>query len=438
MDILLRVEEGAFSDIALDAALTRSNLDPRDKRLTTELVYGGLRLRGRLDFALEQFCDRSLQRIETEVLWILRLGTYQLLELERIPDHAAVDSSVVLARAFGHERSTGFINGVLRSLLRGQETIPWPSPQQIRPWLQHVCSLPSWLAKEIMRGLPNDEARALGEVFAAPAPFSLRVNRLKSDVETFTTQLDDAGFEYRHGAFAPEAVIIEKRGEGPIPGDREGHYQVQDEASMLMAHLLDVQEGQQIFDACAAPGGKTTHIAALSDNKSPITAFDKYEQRVEMIKRGAKRLGCPQIRAQQCDLEEPPEFLAEESFDRILLDAPCSGLGVVRRNPESRWNKSRATIKELAALQLQILFNIAPLLRPGGKLLYSVCTFSQQETDDVVSAFLEQQPRFELEDLRQSTPPEWSALFDDKGQLRSYPHRHDGMDAFFAARFIKR
>ena len=437
-EILQRVDEGAFADVVLDSVLSRSRLDLRDRRLVTELVYGILRLRGRVDFALAQFCNQPLQRLQPEVLRLLRLGAYQLLELDRVPAHAAVNSTVELTRELQLEGAVGFVNGVLRSLDRGCADIPWPAPGKIKPYLQHVCSQPVWLTKEIMRQLPNVEARALGESLATPPPFSLRVNRLKTDRETFLAALAAADHQAHPCMFAPEGVTIEQRSEQPLPGDAEGWYQVQDEASMLISHLLDVHSGQRILDACAAPGGKTTHLAALTDNRGEILALDKYPRRVELIDDGGERLGCTSIKTQQWDLTESPEFLKKKSFDRVLLDAPCSGLGVLRRNPEGRWHKSPVNLRELAVLQRQILDNIAPLVKPGGKLLYSVCTFSHIETDAVIESFLAEHPEFELENLCEQTSSDWSDLFTAKGTLRSYPHRHGNMDAFFAARLQRR
>jgi len=437
-EILQRVDEGAFADVVLDSVLSRSRLDLRDRRLVTELIYGILRLRGRVDFALAQFCNQPLPRLQPEVLRLLRLGAYQLLELDRVPAHAAVNSTVELTRELQLEGAVGFVNGVLRSLDRGCADIPWPAPGKIKPYLQHVCSQPVWLTKEIMRQLPNVEARALGESLATPPPFSLRVNRLKTDRETFLAALAAADHQAHPCMFAPEGVTIEQRSEQPLPGDAEGWYQVQDEASMLISHLLDVHSGQRILDACAAPGGKTTHLAALTDDQAEIFALDKYPRRVELIVEGGQRLGCSSIRAQQWDLTESPDFLGEKSFDRILLDAPCSGLGVLRRNPEGRWHKSPVNLRELAVLQRQILDNIAPLVKPGGKLLYSVCTFSHIETDAIIESFLAEHPEFELENLCEQTSSDWSDLFTAKGTLRSYPHRHGNMDAFFAARLQRR
>ncbi len=436
-EILLRVDEGAYADLVLDSTLTRSQLDSRDRGLVTELVYGVLRLRGRIDFALEQFCARQLKRLQPEVLRLLRLGAYQLLELDRVPAHAAVNSTVELAREVKLEKAAGLINGVLRSLERGKAQIDWPAPENIRRYLQHVCSMPVWLTKEVMRILPNAEARALGEALAAAAPQSLRANTLKIERGPLLEALSEAGHQARPCGYAPDGIVLEQRGEARLPGDLEGWYQVQDEASMLIALLLDARPGQRILDGCAAPGGKTTHLAALTGNQSEIIALDKHPQRVELIRQGAQRLGCTCIEARDWDLTAPADFLAPQSFDRVLLDAPCSGLGVLRRNPESRWNKSAVNIRELAALQPVLLANVAPLVRPGGKLLYSVCTFTAQETDEVVSRFLAENPQFALEDLRSHVPPGWTELLTESGCLRTFPHRHAGMDAFFAARFVR-
>lgn len=437
-EILQRVAGGAFSDVMLDTVLDRSKLDLRDRRLVTELVYGILRLQGRVDFALAQFCSQPLQRLQPEVLWLLRLGGYQLLELDRVPAHAAVNSTVELARELQLEQAVGFINGVLRSFDRGKADIPWPVPEKIKPYLQHVCSQPVWLTKELMRQLPNLEAQALGESLAGPPPLTLRVNLLKTTRDDFLAALSAAGHQAHPCTFSPEGVTVDQRGENPLPGDAEGCYQVQDEASILMAHLLDAQPGQRILDACAAPGGKTTHLAAITGNQAEILALDKYPRRVELIEQSVKRLGCTSVVAQPWDLIEPPDFLEAQSFDRILLDAPCSGLGVLRRNPEGRWNKSPVNLRELAIIQRQILENIAPLVKPDGKLLYSVCTFSHGETDAVIDNFLLDHPEFKLENLGEQLSHDWADLFTDKGTLRSYPHRHGNMDAFFAARLQRR
>lgn len=437
-EILKRVEEGGYADRLLDSYIVRHpGMDPRERGLLTELVYGILRLRGRLDFALSLFSRQELQRLEPGALRLLRIGAYQLLELDRIPAHAAVHATVELANQFGMERVAGLVNGTLRTLERERDTIVWPTPDKPRDYLQHVCSLPSWLAKELLRQFTNIESRALAEALATAAPQTLRTNTLKSTREALLAALAEAGHIARPCRYAPEGIIVEKRAAQPLPGDSDGWYQVQDEASMLIAHLLDPQPGDKVLDACAAPGGKTTHIAALTGNQASITALEKYPQRVELIKQGAERIGCQKIEARCWDLTEKPGFLEPESFDRILVDAPCSGLGVLRRNPESRWSRRPADIKELVELQRTILKQVAPLLRSGGHLLYSVCTFTAAETDAIVHNFLATHPDFAQEDFRTLLPAEWQELTTDNGCVRTLPHHHDGMDAFFAVRFVK-
>jgi 16S rRNA (cytosine967-C5)-methyltransferase len=437
-EILKRVEEGAYADRLLDTFMERNpGIDPREKGLLTELVYGILRLRGRLDFALRLFSRQPLTRLEADALLLLRLGAYQLLELDRIPAHAAVSATVELSHKVGMGRIAGLVNGTLRTLDRERAAIVWPTPENPRAYLQHVCSLPGWLVKVLLRQFQNDESRALAEALAKPAPLSLRANTLKTNRETFLDVLTSAGHIARSCHYAPEGIILEKRAPQTLPGDRDGWYQVQDEASMLIAHLLEAKPGEKVLDACAAPGGKTTHIAALTDNKSRILAIDKHLQRVELIRQGAERLGCHGIETLCWDLTETPESVERESFDRILVDAPCSGLGVLRRNPEIRWSRRPADIQKLSALQQTILAHVAPLLRPGGHLLYSVCTFTTAETDAVVQNFLASHPAFLQEDLRTFLPESWTGLATSNGCLRTFPHLHHGMDAFFAARFVK-
>jgi len=438
-EILRRVEEGGYADLLLDGWLARHpGFDPRERGLLTELVYGVLRLRGRLDFALGGFCRQQLEKLEPGALRLLRLGAYQLLELDRVPARAAVHATVELARRVGLERVSGLVNGVLRALDRGREQIVWPDPSSPRPYLQQVCSLPGWLARQLLRQLPNAEAVAFGEALAQAAPYTLRVNTLKTDRDSYLEQLAAAGHVARPCRYAPEGVIVEQRGSAALPGDDEGLYQVQDQASMLMAHLLAPRPGDLVLDGCAAPGGKTTHLAALTGNRSRIIALDKHPQRIGLVERGAQRLGASAIEARSWDLTVTPDFIAPYSCERILLDAPCSGLGVLRRNPESRWVRHAADVTALAELQGVLLARVAPLLKPGGTLLYSVCTFTAAETDAVVDGFLATHADFERVDLHAELPAGWHDLLTEHGTLRSYPHRHDGMDAFYAARLRKR
>jgi len=436
-DILNRVDDGAYADLTLDAALARERgLDPRDRGLLTELVYGVLRQRGRLDFALSRHCRLPLAKVEPRVLNLLRLGAYQLLLLERVPDSAAVNETVETARRAGLDRATGFINGVLRGLARGRATLAWPdAAEDPCGHLQHALSLPGWLARRWLEQFGAGEAIALAEAMRQPAPFTLRVNTLRIGRTEYLEALAQAGHAAVATRYSPDGVTVTARGGAPLPGREEGWYQVQDEASMLIAHLLNPQPGEAILDACAAPGGKTTAIAALTGGRARILALDLHPQRVALVEEGAARLGATGITTRCWDLTHPSGFLAAESFDRILLDAPCSGLGVLRRNPETRWRRTQQDVAEMAGLQRRLLENVAGLVRPGGCLLYSLCTLTPEETDGVAADFQAAHPEFIREELDRAAPQGWGELFDGSGALRTFPHRHGGMDAFFAVRF---
>ncbi|APG28309.1 16S rRNA (cytosine(967)-C(5))-methyltransferase [Syntrophotalea acetylenivorans] len=439
-EILARVEEGMFSDLALDAALSNaSQLEDRDRALLTELVYGVLRYRGRLDFALSHCCSQPLRKVEPAVLRLLRLGCYQILLLDRIPVRAAVHETVELAKRLGLSRATGFVNGILRAVDRRRESIPWPDPRKAPlAHLQHVLSLPKWLAQTWLKEFGAAEALALAEAMLQVAPFTVRVNSLQQGREEFLAALTDAGYQAMATAYAPEGISIEGGGSRRLPGDDRGAYQLQDQASMLIAHLLAPQPGERLLDACAAPGGKTTHLAALADNRAEIMALDISAARLALVEQSALRLGTQGISCRAWDLTAAPDFLKNGSFDGILVDAPCSGLGTLRRNPESRWRRQPADLAVNAERQLAILSRAAPLLRTGGRLVYSLCTFTQEETEGVVQKFLAAYPEFERIDLRLQVPEAWRELFDEQGALRTWPHHHGGMDAFFAVGFRRK
>jgi 16S rRNA (cytosine967-C5)-methyltransferase len=438
-DVLSRVEDGAYADLTLSAELDRNpDLERRERALATELVYGVLRRRGRLDFALSHCSRQPLRKLEPAVLTVLRLGAYQLLELDRVPVRAAVHATVELVRQLGLHRATGFVNGVLRGLDRDRARLPWPDPASAPgAYLEHVLSLPDWLGRHWLAEYGTGEALALAAAMADAAPFTLRVNTLRSDRQQLLALLETAGQEAATTTFAPEGIVLHRRGAEPLPAAMTGLFQVQDEASMLIAHLLAPAPGERLLDACAAPGGKTTHLAALANNQAEILALDLHPQRAALVAAGAERLGCRGIAVRSWDLTTSPDFIPPASLDGILIDAPCTGLGVLRRNPELRWRRSAADPARLARLQATILNTAAPLLRPGGRLVYSVCTLTPEETTGVVAEFLAGHPEFSQDDLRPVMPAPWAPLFDPTGALRTLPHRHGGMDAFYAVRLRK-
>lgn len=433
--VLCRVEDGAYSDLALDGALEAvPDLDRRERGLATELVYGVLRRRGNLDYILSAYCRQTLTKLEPQALCLLRLGVYQLFYLDKVPQRAAVHSTVELARQMGLERVTGLVNGILRSCIREPQRVQWPLVEDDPvAWLTHYGSLPQWLAKRWLNEFGLGGAGSLAEAMLQVPPTTLRVNTLKIGRDAFIEKLAEADIVARATRFASEGVVVESGQLRSLPVEDSTLYQVQDEASMLIAHLLAPKAGDKVLDVCAAPGGKTTHLAALSDNQAEIVALDLHPKRLTLVQQGAQRLGCSSIATHPWDMTRPCSLFPKGYFDRVLVDAPCSGLGVLRRNPESRWRRSENDVRHLAKLQRKILAQASGLVASGGLLVYSLCTTTAEESVQVVESFLAQHADFKQEDLRSLVPSHWAELFDEQGRLFTLSTRHDRMDCFFAA-----
>lgn len=441
--VLRRVDEGGYADLVLDSALSQTRMEPRDRALATELVYGVLRRRGALDFALARFCRQPLAKLEPGVCDLLRLGAYQLLFLDRIPARAAVHETVELTRLLRLQRVTGFVNGILRALGRGLAEIPWPDDEDPLLRLTTTLSMPGWLAQRWIDQFGPHDALSLAETQLEPAPVTLRVNVLRVEPADLLQRWQQAGVAAQPCCYAAEGLTVSTGSLPQLPGLAEGLCQPQDEASMLVSHLLQVKPGERILDVCAAPGGKTTHLAALTQNRSPIVALDLHEHRLRLLEQGARRLGCTRIETHCWNLTTPCTLFGATAperacFDAVLVDAPCSGLGVLRRNPELRWRRQPADIAALVETQKRILDHAAECVAPGGRLLYSLCTTTPEESDGVVDDFLARHEQFSLEDARCGVPATWLELFDARGCLRTRTDRHAGMDCFFAARLRRR
>lgn len=435
--VLSRVEQvRAFADLSLHAALARSELAPADRALATELVYGTLRWRGRLDFLLAHVSDRTLADLDPIVRSTLRVGAYQLVFSDRIPASAAVDESVRCVQAAGAERASGFVNAVLRRLAVEHDAMALPGlAADPLGHLVHALSLPSWIAERWLARFGADEAAALAESLNRVPPCSVRANRLRGSRDALLAELRERHPDAAACRMAPDGIVLGRRGDpGLDPAFRDGRFTVQDEASQLVVELLDPQPGERVLDVCAAPGGKATAIAERVGAGGSVQALDRHERRLGLLMRDTRRLGIGNVSALPCDASQPlPERLVATGFDRVLVDAPCSGLGTLRRNPDARWRLQPEDIPRLAELQRSILRNAAPCLKPGGALVYSTCTLLPEENEAVVEAFLRDSPGFRLVP-RAELPERLQPLADEAGCVRLFPHRHD-TDGFFAARF---
>jgi 16S rRNA (cytosine967-C5)-methyltransferase len=428
LQILIAVEvRGAFSDKLLEQAHTEL-ADPRDRALLHELVKGTLRQRGRLDHVLDRIVHIGIAGTQPHVRNVLRLGAYQLLFLDRIPAHAAVDESVKLAHRVSHAGAAGLVNSVLRRLVEERGTIAPPAGDDaasLAVWGSH----PEWLVTRWLARFGPDATRALMLANNAPARLGLRVNALRGTRDALIARLATEGVVATASERAPELVWVEG-GVAPasLAAFREGVCTAQDESEALVSRLVDPQPHERILDLCAAPGGKCTHLAELIHDEGEVWAMERAPERVATLEQTVARLGC------QCVHVVPGDgrtYTFPMPFDRVLVDAPCSSLGVIGRRADARWRKGPETLRELPPVQLELLTAGARRVRPGGVLVYSVCSFEPEETTAVVERFLAAEPGFRIEPAGAWLPAD---VVDERGFLCVLPHRH-GCDGAFAARF---
>ncbi len=413
------------------------DLSPRQRAVVTELTNGTLRWRLYLDWALNQFLNRPLEKLPLLARNILRLGAYQILFMDSVPDPIACDGAVHLAKALTHPGLVALTNAVLRRLAENKDNIPLPDPDsEPVKYLAVKYSHPEWLVEKWLRDWGREETEALLKADNEPPHLVLRVNTLKTSVEEVLQMLKEIGCVAEPCPFAPEGVAV-KGGEREAALElvRRGLAFAQDEAAIIVSHIVNPQPGERVLDDCAAPGGKTTHLAALMQNQGEILAMDVHEKRLKLVEEACRRMGVTIVNPVAADGRAAWKFIGGE-VDKVLLDVPCSGTGTLRRKPDARWRKTPELIEEMALLQYELLRGVAPLVKVGGIVVYSTCSLEVEEDEEVVRRFLERHPEFEPEDARQYLPrpiPHCEAEF---GAVRLFPHRH-GTDGAFIARFRK-
>jgi 16S rRNA (cytosine967-C5)-methyltransferase len=428
--VLERVEASAdFADVALDQALGLLTLAPRDVALATELVYGTLRWQRYLDWILGPHSRRRLESLDARVRVVLRMAAYQIALLERVPSFAAVNDAVALA-----PRTPGvkaFVNAVLRAFARrGVREREPAAPRDPLEALATRCSFPTWLAARWIERCGWQDAEALMRAMNERPPLTLRANTVRISRDALAARLRaEEGLASRPAQWAPEGLVVSP---GGAPGDwrafADGGFAVQDEASMLVARLLDPRPGEAIADVCAAPGTKTTHLAELMANRGRVLALDPQPARLERVGAAAARLGLSIVEPVEGAVETlAPAF--RSACDGVLVDAPCSNLGVLRRNPDVKWRRQPADLALNALRQGRILEAAATMVTPGGRLVYATCSLEPEENEAVVRAFLAAHSEFRLD-----PPGEFPLPLDPDGMLRCLPHRH-GTDGFTAVRF---
>lgn len=435
--ILRRVGEGN-ADLASALESGRNDLpDERDRALAAEIVIGTLRWRGALDHAIAWAGERSLDAFDAGVLDILRLSAYQLLHLDRVPASAVVDDAVSLCRAEGHRRATGAVNAILRRISRDRRHVPWPADDDPVAYLSVTWSHPAWLVTRWIERLSFDAARAWVRFNNAPAPTTLRVNTTRISAADMAEALAGAGVRTRPCTYAPDGLVVEDGYPLRTPLAREGLFAVQDEASQLVGAFAAPAPGTRVVDACAAPGGKTAQLAAAVGPTGLVVACDIRPRRIRLLRSRLREARMEGVAVVQHDLLRGAPF---REVDTMLVDAPCSGLGTIRRDPDIRWKRQPGDLLEFAGRQGQMLSRAAVAIRRGGTLVYGTCSSEPEENEDVVRAFLAAHPEFDLEDPRLVEPLLPAGILpclDASGCLRTSPSAH-GQEAFFAARLRRR
>jgi len=458
---LRAVHRGAYADAALDRVLRQTNLSAADRRLVTELVYGSVRRMRSLDALIDQLAKKRAAQQPPDLRTILHLGFYQLRYLSQIPPAAAVNSTVELAKENGFSGLTGFVNGLLRQYIRLQnyefrmmndELKQDSSIQHSALSIQHakdplklpedpverlgiLHSYPNWIVEVWLEQLGFAQTEQLCEWFNQPPAIDLRVNPLRTSIEKVEAAMESAGVSVSRVLHLPQALRL-TGSTGAIqnlPGFSEGWWTVQDSSAQLVSHLLAPQPGEVVIDACAAPGGKTTHIAELMGDRGTVWACDRAASRLRKLKENTERLQLQSIKVCVGDSRSLSQF--KNSADRVLLDAPCSGLGTLHRHADARWRQTPQTVKELSILQRELLEQTSTWVKPGGVLVYATCTLHPLENEQVMQGFLADRPKWQIDPPQPNSIA--AAFATSAGWLKVFPHQHQ-MDGFFMVRLSRR
>ncbi|MBC2578974.1 16S rRNA (cytosine(967)-C(5))-methyltransferase RsmB [Clostridium sp. DJ247] len=425
------LDKGAYSNIILGRELNKSNLNDKDKALVTELVYGTLKYKYTIDTILNHYIKSGIEKLDRDILNILRVSLYQIIYLDKIPSFAAVNEAVELAKRKSL-KSSSLVNGVLRNYLRNKDLCYYNKDSKV----EELCfkySFPKWLVKLFIKQYNKEQCeKILSGLNMVPA-VTARVNNLKTSYEEAWDKLLENQYDIEEGRVCPEAIRINKgKNIESNPLFKEGFITVQDESAMLVAPSMDLEEEMLVLDLCSAPGGKTCHIAEIMNNIGKILAFDVYENKISLIKENAARLGVENIKYDILDASEYRETLNEKA-DRVLIDVPCSGFGIIRKKPEIKWNKDIKSTTDLVSIQRDILENSSKYVKVGGKLIYSTCTLNKEENEKNIQWFIKKHPEFHIEPLYYGDID--NIVYHEEGFMTILPNKD--MDGFFIAKMIK-
>jgi 16S rRNA (cytosine967-C5)-methyltransferase len=434
---LRSIHRGAFADVALDKTLSQFAVQGLDRRLMTELVYGAVRRQRSLDALIDQLATKPAQQQPADLRLILHLGLYQLRYLTQVPPSAAVNTTVELAKQNGFLGLAGFVNGLLRQYLRlaASQAEPLQLPTDPVARLGTLHSFPDWIVQVWLEQLSVEETDRLCAWMNQAPTIDLRVNPLKATIDEVEAAMQAAGVVVKRLPHLPQALrLVDAVGAiQDLPGFAAGWWMVQDSSAQLVSHLIEPQSGEVVIDACAAPGGKAIHLAELMQDQGKIWACDRTPSRLKKLQQNLDRLGIQSIQLCPGDSRDLPQFVNQG--DRVLLDAPCSGLGTLHRHADARWRQTPETVQDLTRLQRELLEQAATWVKPAGVLVYATCTLHPAENEGVIQQFLATHADWTLEPPRSDSPA--APFLTDAGWVKVWPQQHQ-MDGFFMARLKKR
>lgn len=423
--------KASYSNIEINKRLNNSSLDIRDRSLVTEIVYGTIRYKKKIDFIISNYV-KDIRLVDKTILNILRSTIYQILFLSKVPDYAAVNEAVNLAKTVS-KSSSGFVNGVLRNILRNKDK-NYTASLNGKKLLAVKYSFPNWMVELFIKQYGIEKAESIMKNLNETPNITVRVNSLKSDYDDVLEKLEENGYNVEEGTICPEAIKINK-GSSIEHNDlfKDGYITVQDESAMLTAQLLDLEENMNVIDLCSAPGGKATHIGELMNNTGKITACDIYEHKIKLINDNCTRLGVTDVEAVVNDAAVINNDFINEA-DRVLVDVPCSGLGIIRKKPEIKWNKTKKSLDELCTIQRDIMQNAWRYLKEDGIMVYSTCTINKDENEKNIDWFIDSHKDAVIEKIFIGQLD--NVIYNDNNTVTILPNKD--MDGFFLAKLRKK
>ncbi|MBQ3415586.1 MAG: 16S rRNA (cytosine(967)-C(5))-methyltransferase RsmB [Clostridia bacterium] len=432
---LYKIEkEEAYSNIALDENIrnNREILNGNDIGFVSEIVYGVTTWKLSIDEIIKKYSQVKLKKISPWIINILRMGIYQIIFLDKVPKSAAVNESVNLAKRYGHKGSSNFVNAVLRKIEK-TDFEEFNNIQDYKERISKITSMPIWIVEELLKEKDYDKVELICKNLNLKPNISIRINKLKTNKEDLKKELDKRNIKYEEGILENFLELSKVKNIENMDLFKDGYFTIQDESAGFAVEILNPQKGECILDACSAPGGKTTYIAELMENEGKIEAWDIYEHRINLINENAKRLGVDIIKAKINDATIDNNDY-KEKFDKILLDVPCLGIGVIKRKPDIKWQRKPEDIEEISKIQFQILENCSRYLKRGGELVYSTCSILKEENEEIINKFLEKHMEFKICKYEITEKNEMYKFLEDNKYFKVYPTEKN--DGFFICKLF--